>query len=160
MLHQGRVVHERYFGVLTEAGQHGAMSVTKSVVGTLEAIMIAEGQLDESRPVADYVPELGASAFGDATVRQVLDMTTALRFSEDYADPNAEVWAHARAGNPLPKPADYTGPRSYFEYLQTVAKQGTHGTAFAYKTVNTDALGWIINRVTGRSVAELLLDQQ
>lgn len=159
VLHRGRIVYERYFGVLREDGQHGAMSVTKSAVGTLGAMLVAEGVLDADRPVAAYVPELAHSAFGDATVRQVLDMTTALKFSEDYADPDAEVWAHASAGNPLPKPADYRGPRSYFEFLQTVRKQGEHGEAFGYKTANTDALGWIIARVTGRSVAQLLSER-
>ena len=60
------------------------------------------------------------------------------------------------AGNPLPKPEDYSGPRTYYEFLKTVKKQGEHGEAFGYKTVNTDVLGWIIARVTGRSVAQLL----
>lgn len=159
VLHRGRVVYERYFGALTEQGQHGAMSITKSFTGTLGAMLVAEGTLAPSRRVADYVPELSASAFGSATVRQVLDMTTGLRFSEDYADPNAEVWAHAQAGSPLPKPQDYAGPRSYYEYLQTVQPEGRHGGAFAYKTVNSDALGWIIARVTGRSVAALLSER-
>jgi CubicO group peptidase (beta-lactamase class C family) len=89
VLHKGRVVYERYFGVLKPEGQHGAMSVTKSFVGTLAAVMAAEGQLDPSRRVAEYVPELAASAFGNATVRQLMDMTTGIRFSEDYADPQA-----------------------------------------------------------------------
>ena len=62
------------------------MSVTKSVVGTLGAIMVHEGRLEEDKGVAEYVPELRASAFGDATVRQVLDMTTGLKFSEDYSE--------------------------------------------------------------------------
>lgn len=159
VLHQGRVVYERYFGVLSAQGQHGAMSVTKSVTGTLGAMLVAEGRLDADRRVADYVPELARSAFGSATVRQVLDMTTGLKYSEDYADPNAEVWAFSQAGSPLPKPRDYTGPRSYFEYLQTVRPEGRHGDAFAYKTVNSDALGWIIARVTGRNVAELLSER-
>ncbi|MBO9676606.1 MAG: serine hydrolase [Acidovorax sp.] len=159
VLHRGRVVYERYFGALTEQGQHGAMSITKSFTGTLGAMLVAEGTLDPSRRVADYVPELTASAFGSATVRQVLDMTTGLRFSEDYADPNAEVWAHAQAGSPLPKPKDYAGPRSYYEYLQTVQPQGRHGDAFAYRTVNSDALGWIIARATKRSVAALLSER-
>lgn len=159
VLHRGRVVYERYFGALTEQGQHGAMSITKSFTGTLGAMLVAEGTLDPSRRVADYVPELAASAFGSATVRQVLDMTTGLRFSEDYADPNAEVWAHAQAGSPLPKPKDYAGPRSYYEYLQTVQPEGRHGDAFAYRTVNSDALGWIIARATGRSVAALLSER-
>ncbi len=159
VLHQGRVVYERYFGVLNAQGQHGAMSVTKSVTGTLGAMLVAEGRLDADKRVADYVPELARSAFGNVTVRQVLDMTTGLKYSEDYADPNAEVWAFSQAGNPLPKPKDYTGPRSYYEYLQTVLPEGRHGAAFGYKTVNSDALGWVIARVTGRNVAELLSER-
>jgi len=159
VLHKGRIVYERYFGVLKEDGQHGTMSVTKSFVGTLGAILVAEGTIDDEKQVMEYVPVLAESGFGDATVREVLDMTTAIRFSEDYSDPNAEVWAHARAGNPLPKPEDYTGPRTYFEFLQTVQKQGDHGEAFGYKTANTDVLGWIIARVTGRSIAELLSER-
>jgi CubicO group peptidase (beta-lactamase class C family) len=123
VLHKGRIVYERYFGVLKPGGQHGAMSVTKTFVGTLAAVLAAEGTLDPSQRVDRYVPELAASAFGSATVRQVMDMTTGIRFSEDYADPNAEIWSHAAAGNPLPKPKDYTGPRSYYDFLQTVKPQ-------------------------------------
>lgn len=159
VLHRGRIVYERYFGVFKPDGQHAAMSVTKSVVGTLGAMLVAEGSLDAGKKVADYVPELAKSAFGDATVRQVLDMTTGLKFSEDYSDPDAEVWAHARAGSPLPKPAGYTGPRSYYEFLQTVQPQGRHGEAFGYKTVNSDVLGWVIARATGRNVAQLLSER-
>jgi CubicO group peptidase (beta-lactamase class C family) len=159
VLHKGRIVYERYFGVLKEDGQHGAMSVTKSFVGTLGAMLVAEGVVDAEAPISEYVLELSGSGFGDATVRQVLDMTTAIKFSEDYSDPNAEVWAHAHAGNPLPKSKDYTGPRSYYEFLQTVKKQGNHGEAFGYKTANTDALGWVIARVTGRSIAQLVSER-
>ena len=159
VLHRGRIVYERYFGVLKESGQHGAMSVTKSVMGTIGAALVAEGKLDADKKVAEYVPELAKSAFGDATVRQVLDMTTGLKFSEDYADPKAEVWQHAAAGSPLPKPKDYTGPRSYFEYLQTVQHEGRHGEAFGYRTVNSDVLGWIIARVTGQNVNEYLSER-
>ena len=159
VLHRGKLVYERYFGVLSPQGQHAAMSVTKSVVGTLAATLVAEGQIDDNKRVVEYVPELAGSAFGNATVRQVLDMTTGLKFSEDYADPKADVWAHGRAGSPLPFAKDYTGPRSYFEYLQTVQPQGEHGAAFAYKTVNTDVLGWIIARATGRNVAQLLSER-
>ncbi|RFP79157.1 class C beta-lactamase-related serine hydrolase [Hydrogenophaga borbori] len=156
VMHRGRIVYERYFGALTEEGQHGLMSVTKSFTGLLGAVLVAESRLDPDRRVDHYVPELAASAFGSATVRQLLDMTTGIRFSEDYADPQADVWQHAQAGSPLPKPAGYQGPRSYFEYLQTVQPQGRHGEAFGYKTANSDALGWVIARVSGQSVAELL----
>ena len=159
ILHRGELVYERYFGVLKPEGQHGAMSVTKTFVGTLAALLVAEGTLDPGRKVADYVPELAQSAFGSATVRQLMDMTTAIRFSEDYADPKAEVWAHAAAGNPLPKPADYQGPRTYYEFLATVQQAGQHGEAFHYRTANSDALGWVLARVSGRSVAQLLSER-
>lgn len=159
VLHRGKIVYERYFGVLTPEGQHAAMSVTKSVVGTLGATLVAEGRIDASKRVVDYVPELAHSAFANASVRQVLDMTTGLKYSEDYADPNAEVWAHAQAGNPLPKPKGYTGPRTYYEFLQSVELEGKHGVAFSYKTINTDVLGWVIARVSGRNVAQLLSER-
>ncbi|AOF92548.1 serine hydrolase [Sinorhizobium sp. RAC02] len=159
VLHKGVLVYEHYSGCLTEAGQHGAMSVTKSLTGLLGEVLVAEGALDDKVKVATVVPELAQSAFGDATIRQVLDMTTGLRYSEDYADPNADVWIYSAAGNPLPKPEGYTGPRSYFDYLKTVVKQGEHGPAFGYKTINSDALGWIIARISGKSVADLLSER-
>jgi CubicO group peptidase (beta-lactamase class C family) len=159
VMHHGKIVYEKYFGALTEDGQHAAMSVTKSVMGTLGIMLVKEGLIDPDKLVATYVPELAQSGFGDATVRQVLDMTTAIKFSEDYADPNAEIWKFSAAGNPLPKPKDYDGPRSYYEYLPTVVKNGTHGEAFGYRTVNADVLGWIIARVTGKTVAEVLSER-
>ncbi len=86
------------------------MSVTKSFFGTIAAMLVAEGKLDANALVTQYVPELKDSAFGDATVRQVLDMTTGLQYSEAYADPKAEVWNYARAGNIMPRPPGYQGP--------------------------------------------------
>lgn len=156
VLHEGRIVYERYDGCLDEHTLHGAMSVTKSLTGLMAEVLVAEGKLDETAPLSDVIPELADSAFGDATVRQVLEMTTALDYSEDYSDPDAEVWTYAEAGSPLPKPEGYTGPRSYFDYLQTVQKDGEHGDAFGYKTVNSDAAGWLIARTTGVSLAEFM----
>jgi CubicO group peptidase (beta-lactamase class C family) len=159
VLHRGRIVYERYGGVFKADGQHIAMSVTKSFFGTIGAILVAEGRLDENAKVGTIVPELKESAFGDATVRQLLDMRTGLKYSENYADPNAEIWNHVRAGGVLPRPANYTGPQSFYEFLQTVKKEGEHGGPFAYKTVNTDALGWVIRRVTGKSIGQNLSER-
>lgn len=159
ILHKGIIVYEKYFGELKPDGVHAAMSVSKTFTGTLGALLVAEGILDENKKAGEYVPELKNSAFGDATIRQILDMTTALQFSEDYSDPNAEVWTFTAAGNPLPKPQGYEGPTNYFEFLQTVKKNGTHGEIFGYKTVNTDAMGWIISRVTNKSIPELLSEK-
>lgn len=159
VMHHGKIVYEKYFGALKVDGQHAAMSVTKSFTGTLGIMLVKEGLIDTTKTVAHYIPELIDSAFGDATVRQVMDMTTALQFSEDYADPNAEIWKFSAAGNPLPKPKEYNGPKTYYEYLPTVKKNGIHGESFGYKTVNSDVLGWIIARVTGKTIAEVLSEK-
>jgi len=155
ILHKGRVVYERYFGCLDEGGKHAAMSMTKSLTGLLAEIMVVEGKLDETALVSDIVPEVEGSAFGSATVRQVMDMTTGVRYSEDYGDPNADIWKYSAAASPLPKPAGYEGPNGYWEYLQQVQPEGKHGEAFHYKTINSDMLGWIISRVSGDEVNEL-----
>jgi len=159
ILHHGKIIYETYSGCLDVAGKHGAMSVTKSLTGLLAEILVAEGKLDDNQIVAEILPELKDSAFGNATVRQVMNMTTGLAFSEDYADPKAEIWTYNAAANPLPKPADYTGPRSYYEFLATIKPQGQHGEAFGYKTVNSDALGWIIARTAQKSVPQLLSER-
>lgn len=156
VIHKGRVVYERQLGCLDETGKHAAMSMTKSLTGLLAEILVAEGLLDDTANVAAIVPELSRSAFGSATVRQVMDMSTALDYSEDYADPKADIWAYSTAASPLPKPKGYSGPNGYFEYLQTVKQDGVHGKAFGYRTINTDALGWIVSRVAGKNLAELL----
>ncbi len=159
ILHRGKVVYEKYFSELSENDSHAAMSLTKSFNGTLASILVAEGILDETKLVTFYVPELKNSAYADATVREVMDMTTALAYSEDYADPKADIWDFSAAGNPSPKAKDYKGPEGYYEYLETVQKEGNHGEAFGYKTVNADALGWIISKATGKSVNELLSER-
>lgn len=159
ILHKGKIVYEKYLGCLDETGKHAAMSMTKSLTGLLAEILVAEGRLDDQANVSSIIPELKNSAFGSATVRQVMDMTTALDYSEDYSDPEADIWIYSAAASPLPKARDYNGPDGYFEYLQTVQKTGKHGKAFAYKTINTDALGWIISRSTGQSLTELLSEK-
>ncbi len=159
ILHKGIIVYEKYFGALQPDGLHAAMSVSKTFTGTLGGLLVEEGLLDENKTGADYIPELQGAAFGDATIRQILDMTTGLKYSEDYSDPKAEVWAFSAAGNPFPKPASYNGPTNYYEYLKTVQKEGIHGEIFGYKTVNTDVMGWIISRVTKKSIPELLSER-
>ena len=159
IMHHGKVVYERQNGCLNELGNHAAMSMTKSMTGLLAEILVTEGKLDDKALVASIIPELAKSGFGDATVRQVMDMTTALDYSEDYADPDADIWKYSEAASPLPKPKGYSGPNGYFEYLQTVEKKGEHGVEFNYRTINSDALGWIISRTTGKAVDDLLSER-
>ncbi|WP_211474173.1 serine hydrolase domain-containing protein [Collimonas humicola] len=158
VLHDGKIVYERYFGVLTPEKQHVVMSVTKSFFGTIGAMLVAEGLIDETAAVSEYIEELEGTGFGDATIRQVLDMLTGIKYSEDYTCQDAEIYKHMLAGSMIPRPSDYGDdkPQTFYEYLETVKKEGDHGKVFAYKTVNTDVLGWVIRRVTKKSVGENL----
>ncbi len=88
-----------------------------------------------------------------------MDMRIGVAYSEDYADPNAGIWEHARAGGSFPRPPGYAGAKSYFEFLRTLKKEGEHGRDFFYKTVNTDVLGWIVRRVSGQSYGQLLSER-
>lgn len=159
VLHKGRIVYERYDGVMDRDRPHMAFSVTKSYFGTLAEILIADGMLDETARIDRYIPELAGSGFGDATVRQVLDMTTALDFSEDYTDPNAGIAAFSFASGLLPAPPGYSGPRASFDYLPTVGKKGEHGAAFTYRSINTEVIGWLIARVTGKPAHQVLSER-
>lgn len=156
VLHRGRIVLERYFGALNEHRPHIAFSVTKSFVGTLGALLVAEGLLDESRPVTHWIPELAGSGFGSASLGEVMDMTTGLDFSEVYTDPNSGIAAYARAGGLAPR-AEGTGPaEGLYAFLQTVGGAGEHGKAFTYRSINTDVLAWAIQRATGERFETLL----
>lgn len=157
VMHKGKIVYEKYFGGLTPDGKHAAMSVSKSFTGTIASILVADGKLDPSKLVTDYIPELKGSGYEGATVRNVMDMTTAIKYSEDYNNPNAEIWAYSAAGNVF-RPGDYKGPQNYYEYLKTVKKiEGQeHGEAFGYRTINTEVLGWIVSRVTGKGLTQLV----
>ncbi len=157
VLHKGKIVYEKYFGGLSQDGIHAAMSVTKSFTGTVAAVLTAQGKLDPARPVTDYIPEMKGSAYDGATVRQVMDMTASVSYSEDYTDPGAEVWQYSLAGNPF-RPESYDGPENYCEYLPTLKKIPglEHGEAFGYKTVNAELLGWIVSRAAGKGMAELV----
>lgn len=157
ILHDGKIIYERYPAGLKQDGIHAAMSVTKSFIGLLASILIAEKTIKPEKLVTDYLPELGKSGFAGATVQQVLNMTTAIQYSEDYNNPNAEVWQYSQAGNPF-KSEKYTGPQNIYEYLETVKKipKQEHGEVFGYKTINTEVMGWIISRVTNMCVTELI----
>lgn len=156
VLHRGRIVLERYFGALDGHRPHIAFSVSKSFIGTLGALLAADGVLDEGRLVSHWVPELARSGFGSATLGQVMDMTTGLDFSEVYTDPASGIMAYARAGGFAPRPPDYGGVDGLYNFLPTVGPAGAHGDGFTYRSVNTDVLAWVIQRATGERIETLL----
>ncbi|WP_213286007.1 serine hydrolase [Bradyrhizobium sp. sGM-13] len=159
VLHRGKLIYERYFGALKPHKPHIAMSVTKSFTGTLAGILVAEGKIDPQAPVTDYVPELKASAFGDARVHEAMDMTTGLEYTEVYTDKNSGVFGLRRANGMAPIEPGYEGATNIFDFLCAQKKQGEHGKAFAYKTVNSDVLAWICRRASGMTLSDLLSER-
>jgi CubicO group peptidase (beta-lactamase class C family) len=159
VMHRGVRLYERYFGALQPQLPHSCFSITKSYAATLAATLIHERALDEDKTVAYYLPEMAATAYQDATLRQVLDMQIGVHYSEDYADPQAHIWEYARAGGLRARAADYAGPANYYEYLLTLRKSGDHGTAFDYKTVNTEVMCWVMSRATGIPLAQMLSER-
>ncbi|MCC8957694.1 serine hydrolase [Bradyrhizobium sp. Pear77] len=159
VLHRGKLIYERYFGALRPHKPHIAMSVTKSFTGVLAGMLVAEGKIDPQAPVTDYAPELKASAFGDARVHEVMDMTTGLKYTEVYTDKNSDVWGLRRANGMAPIPAGYEGATNIFDFLCAQQRQGEHGKAFAYKTINTDVLAFICRRASGMTLSDLLSEK-
>jgi CubicO group peptidase (beta-lactamase class C family) len=123
---------------------------------------IHDGNLDESAPITDIVPELKtASAFAEATVGQVLDMVNSMAFSEDYANlENSGIARYAQALGWLEAPAGSPAENLY-EFLVTLAKDPAlnHGDVFAYQTPKTDVVNWITNRASGRSFQDRMSDE-
>lgn len=157
VLHEGRIVHERYFGALDDHTPHLAMSVTKSFIGTLTEWLAHEGLIDLAQRVPHYLPELADTGWRDATVRQTLDMTTGVDYNEDYTDPDSGFRDYGRAANFAPSPPGQRADLCAF--LRTVGQREPHDQAFIYRTVNTEVLAWILRRVTGLSIARLLSER-
>jgi len=156
VLQRGKVVFERYFNGMSFDTRHLLMSVSKSITGAMAGQLLMDGRLDADAPVVEYIPELTkSSGFAEATVRQVLDMTTSIVFNEDYDDPQAEVKSHEeamawRGRTPLAE-------KGVYAFAQTIEKDvREHGEQFYYASINADVLGWLIERATGQRYIEWL----
>ena len=156
VMKSGVVVYERHFGATTPATQHILFSVTKSFVGTIAEMLIEEGRIKPDAKAAEYVAELAGSGLGDATIREILDMRTGLAFSEDYVPGQTgltDVQRMSISTGWVPRLADYAGPDGNFAFTASLGKNAPHGGDFVYRTPNTTALQWIIERIEGQPLA-------
>lgn len=154
VLRGDRVVTEQYFGTMKPRTRHLVMSVTKSVVSTVAATLVEEGRLDPESPVERYVPELAATGYAGARVRDILDMRTGIKFSEAYLDPDSEVRVMERSMGWAPRRDD--DPLGSYPYILTIKPEGNHDDAFTYRSVDTDTLGWICERAADRRMADMI----
>lgn len=159
VLHEGKIIYERYLNGMQPHSLHAWASASKSVTGTLAALLAHEGLFDPDVSVGHYLPELKDSGFGDATIRQVLDMSTAVGFAAEESDPISENLTYATALGWRAPAADYTGPANAYAFLPTMKKTGTHGDRFTYLTPNSDVLAWLMKRLLGKSLAEIMRER-
>ena len=155
VLHGGTIAFEEYTARTGESTPHLLMSATKSVVGCVVGILVAQGTLDPSDPVTRYVPEFAGTGYDGATIRDLLDMRSGIHFSEEYTNMNAEVRLMEQAMGWRPgRPGSVQ--MSMYEYLTTLRKSAEHGGVFDYRSCETDALGWVAERAAGQPMAELI----
>ena len=154
VVHDGAVVDERYFETMTETTRHLVMSVSKSIVGCVAGVLVAQGRLDPQTAVTEYVPEVAGSGYRGASVRDVLDMRTGVAFRETYTALDSEVRIMERSMGWAPALVD--DPRGTYAYLATIGSEGPHGGAFTYRSADTDMLGWVCERAAGKRMADLI----
>lgn len=159
ILYKGELVYETYRGYCGPHQSHLIMSCAKSFAGTLAEMMIDEGTLDENTLIPQYLSELENTAWGDATLRQVMDMLIGMEFHEDYLDHSSDVWKYLRAGGMVSGKPGEGEPAHLSEYLMTVKKQGEHGQAFAYREPNINVLTFVLQRVTNRDLRDLVSER-
>jgi hypothetical protein len=121
--------------------------------------MISQGVIGENDSVSQCVPELAASAYSGATVRQVLDMCVGVKFSEaekDYTDPRSDIINYLRAADWISR-FNYQGPTDLHAALLSLKQlEGGHGEKFGYKSPCSDVLAWVLSKASGKSLSELV----
>jgi CubicO group peptidase (beta-lactamase class C family) len=158
ILHEGRIVFERYANGMTDETPHILMSVSKSMLGLLAGVLVARGALRPDCLVTDAVPEVAGTAYEGATIRNLLDMRAGIAFDEDYLATSGPFVAYRRASgwNPASPGEPASDLRSFYRQMRRSVRP--HGQIFHYVSPNSDLLGWVIERVAGRRYADLMSD--
>ncbi len=164
ILKHGAIVHESYFNGMTPRSLHLSQSMAKSVTATVCGILVGRGLIDVAAPVTRYLPELEATGWRGATVQHVLDMTTGVRFSEEYTDPMSDIGQVDVASGwkppPPQAPADFPWPAHMWELILGLKEEARpHGERFEYRSIETDVLAFLMERVTGRRLAQLVSEE-
>lgn len=153
VLHNGEIVLERYARGFGADGRWTSFSVAKSFTSTLVGAAVEDGLIDSlDDPVTRYIPELAGSGYDGVSIRQILTMTSGVRWNEDYTDPQSDVVR--MYAEPVPAGVDPT-----VAYLRTLPREHAPGTHWQYKTGETNLIGVLVSRATGRSLADYLSEK-
>jgi CubicO group peptidase (beta-lactamase class C family) len=144
ILHNDQILTEKYFHEADRASRFVSQSLSKSIMSILVGAAVEEGTIKNvADPVTKYLPYLSGSGYRNVTVKNLLQMATGVNYSEDYRDP--------KSGAALIGAALLTGSPSFREYAQSIQPTKTSpGTRFEYQSVNSQVLGLLLEKVTGK----------
>jgi CubicO group peptidase (beta-lactamase class C family) len=147
ILHDGRLRLERYAHGHSAKERWVSFSMAKSLTSTLVGVAIKDGYIaGVDDPVTRYVPELRGSAYDGVTLRQLLTMTSGARWNEDYSDPRSDFALFYSA--PIDPGLDAT-----VSYMRKLARETTPGQKWHYNTGETNLVGVVVARATGKNLA-------
>ena len=153
VLHRGQVRLERYGLDFDAQGRWTSFSVAKSMTSTLVGAALKDGHIRSmDDKVSAYIPQMKGSAYDDVTIRQLLTMTSGVRWNEDYADPNSDV---AKFNNH--KPED--GVEAIVSYLRRLPREAPAGTRWHYSTGETNLVGILLSQATKKPLATYLSEK-
>ena len=153
ILHRGQLRLERYGLDFGAAGRWTSFSVAKSFTSTLVGAALRDGHIKSMEDkVSSYIPGLKGSAYDAVSVRQLLTMTSGVRWNENYADPNSDV---ARFNNHQPEP----GQDALVSYLRQLPRAAPAGQRWNYSTGETNLIGILVTQATGKPLAQYLQEK-
>lgn len=151
VIQDDKIVYENYWRGQTQSTRHISWSVAKSVVSALFGIAMAEGHIKSiDQKVEEYLPELKGSGYEGVKIKDVLEMSTGVKFDETYSDPNSDInrWFKAFALGD-----------SQDAFAATLVNEKKPGTYHHYVSINTHVLGMILVKATGKSLTEYLQEK-
>jgi CubicO group peptidase (beta-lactamase class C family) len=159
VMKSGHVIADFHASNFTLQSRHILFSASKSITAIVAGILQGDGLLDFDRTVGHYLPELGASAYTDARIRDVLDMRVSLEFEETYQDPRGDFARYRRAGLLEPAVPSDT-PETLLAFLSSLKKGASdHGGPFYYASPNSDVLGQVIERASGQRFSDFVAER-
>ena len=164
VLKDGVIRCEQYFNGMTDRTLHLSQSMAKTVTASVFGILVGRGLTDPAAPVTAYLPELEATGWRGATLQHVLDMTSGVRFSEEYSNPHSEMGQVdvASGWKPVPPDADpaFIWPAHIWELVLGLRETDRpHGEAFSYRSIETDVLAFVMERMTGKRLPQLVSEE-
>jgi len=152
IIRNGKITYEQYWNGKTKSTVLPSYSVAKTMTSLLIGQLIDEGKIKESDTFVSILPEFKAkSAFDKVTIRDLLDMNSGIGVSDNYPT-GPTGWGVAIAQM-------YATTDMNWFLMHNRKMKEEPGTFPEYRSVNTQMLGMIIQKVTGRSLAEEFTDR-